>query len=125
MKKTILEIYALAICFVAIIFLIINISDGVYNIIGMVNPDLTMSSFTYDPLQSNERYREKCCEDDKSKKTNEEIARLREEAYKIELRSEARDSLQKAIKNLIYVLLSGIVLFGHWKLSRSARESNT
>ena len=125
MKKTILEIYALAICFVATIFLIINISDGVYNIVGIIKPDLTMSSYAYDPLQSNERYREKCCKDDKNKKNDAEITRLRKGAYEVELRSEARDSLQKAIKNLIYSLLSGIVLFGHWKLSRSARESNT
>ena len=126
MKKTILEIYALATCFIALIFLIINISEGAYNTIGLIKPDLTMSSYTYDYLQTDERYRKNIERNDKtSSKTDEEISRLRLEAYDIEIKSEARSRFQKIIKNIIYILIAGIVLLIHWKLSKSARETNT
>ncbi len=127
MKKTILEIYALAICFISIIFLLINISEGVYNVIGIFNPELTMPSYKYEYLQSNERYRNHCCNskgDGKKNKSDEEITKLRMENYNIELRSESRSKMQSLIRNIIYIFLSGIVLVIHWRISKSARGAS-
>lgn len=121
MKKTILEIYALAICFTALIFLLVHASEGLYNLIGLAKPDLTVSSYTYSSHQSNDRYRESCCKKDKVRKNEKTITRLRLESYDIVLRSEARIRLQKLIHNLIYVLFSSIVLFLHWKIGNFAR----
>jgi len=126
MKKTILEIYALSICFIATIFLIFHLSEGLYNFIGVVSPDLTMSSYKYEYHQSNERYKNHCCKKNKKSETEKseaEITKLRTENYKIELRSEARSCLQKITKNIIYILLAGMLLFVHWKLSKNAREN--
>ncbi len=122
MKKSILEIYALLTCFVAVIFLIVSLSEGLYNFIGVINPDLTISSYRYAQLQTNERYRKKCCRKDSKPKSEDDTTKLRMEAYDLELRMEARANLQHLLKNIIYIILSGIVLFIHWKIAKAARE---
>ena len=53
MKKSILEIYALAICFVALVCLLYVLGIGVYDLIRITNPEFTINAYEYERHQSN------------------------------------------------------------------------
>ena len=57
MKKSILEIYALAVCFVALVCFVIALGIGVYDLIQIANPVFTINAYEYDRHQSNEAFR--------------------------------------------------------------------
>ena len=57
MKKSILEIYALAVCFVALACFVIALGIGVYDLIQIANPVFTINAYEYDRHQSNEAFR--------------------------------------------------------------------
>ncbi len=48
MKKSILEIYALAVCFAAIVCSAIALGFAIYNVIEIMNPEFTMSAHEYE-----------------------------------------------------------------------------
>ena len=57
MKQSILEIYALAVCFVTLVCFVIALGIGVYDLIEIANPEVTITSWEYDRHQSNETFR--------------------------------------------------------------------
>ena len=57
MKKSILEIYALAVCFVALVCFVIALGIGVYDLIQIANPVFTINAYEYNRHQSNEAFR--------------------------------------------------------------------
>ena len=57
MKKSILEIYALAVCFVALLCFVIALGIGVYDLIQITNPEFTLNAYEYERHQSNEAFR--------------------------------------------------------------------
>ncbi len=56
MKKSILEIYALAVCFVALLCFVIALGIGVYDLIQITNPEFTINVYEYERHQSNEAF---------------------------------------------------------------------
>ena len=48
MKKSILEIYALAVCFLALVCFVIALGLGVYDLIQIANPGFTINAYEYD-----------------------------------------------------------------------------
>jgi hypothetical protein len=57
MKKTVLEVYALAVCLFAVIVITITSSVLIYNTVGAINPELTMSGYKYEKFQNNENFK--------------------------------------------------------------------
>ena len=57
MKKSILGIYALAVCFVALGCFVIALGIGVYDLIQIANPEFTLNPYEYERHQSNEAFR--------------------------------------------------------------------
>ena len=57
MKKSILEMYALAVCFVALVCFVIALGIGVYDLIQIANPVFTINAYEYNRHQSNEAFR--------------------------------------------------------------------
>lgn len=47
MKKSLLEFYALAICFVTVVCLVIALGIATYGVVGMANPEFTLSTWVY------------------------------------------------------------------------------
>ena len=56
MKKSLLEFYALAICFVTVVCLAIALGIATYGVIGMANPKFTLSSWVYTQHQTNDGF---------------------------------------------------------------------
>ncbi len=130
MKKSILEIYAMAVCFVTLIVFTVTLGVGIYNIVELVNPELTMNAWEWEKYQSNEtffeqmprNYDEKGNIDSRSDYDNDEITKKRESGFKIALKSVKRGALQSLIRVLIILTINIIVFIPHWKLAKKSRK---
>jgi hypothetical protein len=125
MKKTILEVYALAVCLFAVIVITITSSILIYNIVGVLSPKLTMSGYKYEKYQNNENFKSKngISKDDAKSLSEDEITSKRETAYVQEIRAEKRGNFQTILNSAIYLLVSSVILLIHWKISKQSRET--
>jgi hypothetical protein len=125
-----LEIYALSVCFAAVIGLVISIGIAGYSLFEIAAPELTMSAYTYNKYQSNDafwRSKETCYEKDKPKvrPSEEELTKQRLDAFASEVRGEQRGGVQTLIRCFMFILVSGIALLIHWKIAKKTRETST
>jgi hypothetical protein len=129
MKKTILEIYALAVCFVAVVCLVASLGVGAYSLVQLSKPDFTMNSFNYDQYQSNDAFWTGCargryCGPDEKKKerpSEAELTKERMDAFDRAVASERRDGAQTLVKASIVLIIDIVVLLVHGTLARRAR----
>lgn len=130
MKKSILEIYALAVCFAAIACFAIALGVAIYNAIQVINPEFTMSAYEYDRHQSNDAFwkgRHNVYDTDKREQKRppeEELTKLRLESYQQGLKSERRNAFQSLTKAVIIMIIDIVFFAVHWRIARRARESN-
>ena len=121
MKKSLLEIYALAICFVTIICFAVVLGIGLYDVLEMSNPEMTIKSYQYQKHQSNEAFTRNRSKQ-KEKRSETEITETREKSYSVALKAEQRDAIQSFIRVLIIMLINFIIFLVHWRLAKHARE---
>ena len=122
MKKSLLEIYALGVCFVTIICFAVALGIGVYDILEMTQPQLTLKSHQYQRHQTNEAFTSKWSKD-KEKPSEAEITKIREKSYSVALEAERRNAIQSLIRVLIVIIIDLAFFLVHWKLGKRARES--
>ncbi len=136
MKKTLLETYALVVCFSALFSFIIVLAMTLYSVIQIADPTLTMNSNVYAQYQSNdlfwgecgnrslERYRPSCSDADMKKVRPDEVklTKQREEEFALKTRMERRDGTQSVMKLLIIMLVTMFTFGVHWLIARRARE---
>ena len=130
MKKTILEIYALSVCFVAIVCLVIATGVAAYCVVQIAAPEFTMSGPTYNQYQSNDAYWASCAPgirycasgDKKMERPPEpELTKQRETGFVNAVTSERRDGAQGLVKSVIFILVAAVVFVAHWYLGRRER----
>ncbi len=129
MKKSILEIYALAVCFATIVCFVITLGISIYDIVRIASPEFTMSSYEYNRHQSNDAYwksSNNCSNDDKKEQrpADEELTKQRLASYQQSIKSELRDAFQSLIQSVIILIIAVIVFLIHWRVARRSRESN-
>ncbi len=129
MKKAILEIYALAVCFAAITCFVIAAGVGLYALIGTLNPEFTLESWQYDRHQSNDAFWSSAPPpipfDGKGEKRvrppEQELTRQRNESYQLVIRAERRDRMQTLVQVIIILLIDIVVFMIHWRIAKKAR----
>lgn len=133
MKKTLLEIYALLICFGAIVCFSIWLGIGTYSLVGTFNPELTISSWIYERHQNNDRFwqekqhssnpflanRENINTPATKRPSEEALTKTRLESYQQKLKIEVRNNKQSLLQTLIILIISIILFFIHWRLAKS------
>ncbi|OGW56248.1 MAG: hypothetical protein A2Y81_09315 [Nitrospirae bacterium RBG_13_43_8] len=130
MKKSLLEIYALAVSFATIVCLVISLGVAIYSIIEIINPEFTMNSYEYKRYQSNDAYWLSRVDDYRNKEkemlrpSEDELTKQRTEGYRLAVISEKRDGYQGLTKTGIIILINILVFFIHWRIARRARETN-
>ena len=92
MKKGLLEIYALSVCFVALVCFVISLGIGIYDIVEITSPEFTLRAYVYEKHQTNEMFTRNWPES-KPLLSDEEITKQRKESYAIAIRTERRDAL--------------------------------
>jgi len=121
-KKSLLEIYALAVCFVTVVCFVIALGIGLYDMVELAFPEFSLSSYEYERHQSDEAFMRRWPKD-KKRPPEGEITKLREESYQTELRKEQRSAMQSLVQILIVLVIDVVVFFVHWRLAKRARES--
>jgi hypothetical protein len=123
MKKSLLEIYALAVCFVTIICFAVSLGIGIYDVLEMSAPKFTLKSHDFERHQTNEAFTIRWKEEKREKYAEEEITNLREESYQVALAKEQRDAIQSLIRVSIIILIDIVLFLIHWKVAKRLRES--
>jgi len=126
--KSKLEIYALSVCFAAVVCLVISTGIAGYSVFETIAPELTMSSYKYDRYQTNEAYWKSitsCSKDEKAgvKPNEEELTKRRQKAFVVAVKAEKREGAQLLIRCLMFILASGITLLIHWKIAQKSRAA--
>jgi hypothetical protein len=119
--KSKLEFYALAVCFTAVICLIISIGIAGYSIVSIANPELTMSSREYNKYQTNDSFWKSEHSVKDARSTEEEITNKRQEAQQVALKAEKRQGMQSLIQTMMFVMIGSVTLLIHWKIAKHAR----
>lgn len=122
MKKTIVEIYALAVCFITVICATITVMIALYSVIGILCPRFTLYSYQYESYQSNEQFCLKNADKFCAKKTANEITQLRETQFAAALKGERRMEAQTLVKTLIVLFICLFAFIPHWLLAKRARQ---
>lgn len=122
MKKTLIEIYALAVCFVTIICFAVSLGVGLYDLLEISNPEFTLKSRQYEKHQTNDAFTRSWNKKQIDKYSEEEITSKREDSYRVALTTESRNAIQSFIRMLIIILIDLVMFFSHWKLARRERE---
>ena len=138
MKKSILEVYALAVCFITVVCFVISLGIAIYDVIQIANPEFTLNSYEYKRHQSNDEYWKsyegnrlqsyegrRVGESREMQRPSEaELSKQRSESYRLSIESEKRDAFQSLTTASIILVIDVIVFLVHWLIARRARESN-
>ncbi len=136
MKKSILEIYALAVCFIALVCFVVVLGIGLYDLIQIASPEFTLNAYEYERHQSNENFRGSPGRAglrgaiapgipiEPTERPEEEVTQQREESFQAALRSERRRGLQSLIQIMIILVIDVLVFVPHWLLARNTRAAS-
>jgi len=131
MKKSLLEIYSLAVCFFTVACFVVVLGIALWDAVQLSVPEFTLDSDTYEAHQTDEAFRDhliKQYRPDEVQKTYKPpegaaLSEAREKSFAAEIRSERRDALQGLVQNLIILLIDLVVFIAHWKVGAYARKS--
>ena len=118
------ELYALAVCFASMIFLIVTVSICLYEALRIVAPSVTVSGYTYERSLSDDAFLQSLPRDTPPPEPST-IAKLRSEALQSALRSERHDGLKSFLQSLMYAIAASVVFWLHWRLARRERLHST
>jgi hypothetical protein len=130
MKKTILEIYALAVCFITLMCFVVCLGIASYSLVEITNPSFTMSTSQYQRHQNNDAYWKNCCDLQPYSNTEKipavrpseaELTKQRLESYQFEQNSERREGFQTLVKTLIIMLVDVLTFLVHWFIAKRSR----
>ena len=132
MKKSILEGYALAVCFVTVICFVIASGIGLYSIIGIANPEFTLPAWMYERHQSNDAFWQMNTlppmpgsdRESKPRPPEAELTQQRQASYALAIKSEQRASVQTLTKASIVIFIDLIIFGAHWRVARRSRLNN-
>ncbi len=138
-----IRIYALAVCFATILCITISTGIGLFDIVQMVLPKLTMNSYEYRNLQSNENFRRSGMtgawpalmainergpgaalarpvpkQGEQEPLSEEEVTRMREQQLAIIIDNARHDAQRSLIQIMIVLLVSCPVFYFHWRLAQ-------
>ena len=131
MRKTILEIYALAVCFLALACFVVLLGFAIWNFIGLTAPAFTIDQQQYECHLSEQAY-EDCISveylysrqfNPKPVPQGAALRAARQASYADLLRAEQRQSLQGLTMQLVMLAIVSLAFLAHWRLARRCRNS--
>ena len=128
-KRTLLGLYALAVCFINVLIGSIAFGIIIYAMTSIVSPELTLPSWEHSKYQSDDEFiaTRPDTESFSNKLKNmseQEITEAREAAYRIALKGEQREGLQDIVRYSIVLLIQIILFMVHWKLAKRQSSSD-
>ena len=126
MKRSLIEIYALAVCFVTVSCLAVAMGIALYDLVQIAYPEITLYSHQYERHQSNASFRASYQNDakDLAALSEDQVTKRREESYRSVLNGERRDGWQSLLRMAIVMLIDVLFFVVHWRLAKRSRESS-
>ena len=131
MKKSILEVYALAVCFFTVACFVVALGIGLYSLVQIANPEFTLDSEQYNRHQTNDAFWNSnpifapSLDGDgkqKARPPESELTKQRLESYELAIKAEKRNGSQSLVKTLIVVLIDIAVFYAHWRIAKRVRS---
>ena len=128
-KRTLLEFYAFAVCFLNVLIGSIALGIIIYAMTSIAAPELTLPGWEHSRYQSNDEFiatrpdTESLSEKLKNM-SEQEITEARETAYRIALKGEQREGLQDIVRYSIVLLIQIVLFMVHWKLAKRKSSSD-
>jgi len=127
--KSRLEVYALAVCYSALVCLGISAWLGGYAVLKIVKPDLTLSEYQYRGYRNNDEFWDSIKtfgtpEDRKleQRPAEEYLTKRRLESFNRALAHERRHGVQDFTGYAILFSICAISFFVHWRIAHRARS---
>lgn len=129
MRKTILEIYALAVCFFTVACFVVVLGIALYDVVQIAAPEFTFNAYQYERYQSNQTFRESptggvLYRNEKKELTQEEITQRRKAEYAQALQAEKRNGEQSLLRMCIIMFVDALAFLVHWQIAKGARQSS-
>ena len=127
MRKSILEIYALTVCFFAVVCFVFVSALAIHDAVQIVSPEFTLSRHHYERYLSNDSFirtsQQVSAETVAILKElpREEVARRRLSELKQTLRVERHDGQRSLFKMLVVLVMDALAFALHWKIGQIAR----
>jgi len=115
--RSLIQIYALAVCFAALMCFVVALGVGLYDVVQITAPDFTLQY--YQPYQSNDAFLQYYPEN--TELPGDKITELRERGLREALDGERRAAWQSAVFILIIVAIDVAVFAVHWRIARKER----
>jgi hypothetical protein len=124
MKKEIAkQIYAYCVCAVAMLVGIIFIVNGIYGIVKIAAPELTISQYSWSNIATFQSFKTEWEKNKESLQLTDEELKVRwEDKRAVALMGEKREGTQNLVNMLIAVVIVAPVFFVHWRLARGRKE---
>ena len=122
MKKNLLALYALGLCFVLAASLAIVFSMLLYDLLELNFPELTLPARIHERHQSDELFLLSLGSEEgvlkKKQFSKARLSKLRKESYRAALLSEQRAAKQSLMRGAITIFVSSLLFWIHWRLAR-------
>ena len=118
MKRSLLEVYAVAVCFATLLCFVCALGIGLYDVVQISAPEFTVSPYydqAYQTRAEFERYFP-----DKKGVSDQEIANLRDAALGEALRVERHSAVQSLVQVLLILSIDAGVFAVHWRMAKRA-----
>lgn len=125
MKKSLVEIYAMSICFVMVIVFCFSFVSAVVNFVEYHNPTMALSDYYIKLYSSNDEYTRHWKQDRLAKYTDDEITSQREAARESALSAEKLGAKQDILEAVVTLFVSAIFFVIHWILAARWRAKTT
>lgn len=125
MKKTLVELYALTVCFGAMGFVAVHSAQGLYDVVCIVAPRTTLSGYVLWSYETNERFLESWRRNHKDEPAPDDahVTELRLEEMAAEIRSQKQDRTQDLVKSLCFIVVNLSVFGIHWRIAKKQRNA--
>jgi hypothetical protein len=128
MKKSLLEIYALSICFVSALTVLVGLATAADALIGIIAPSV-MTTLPYNE-QTNDNYwgTARLQTFDQNTKvygprpSEEKLTQMRLAAIEQQNENTRLSSIQTAIKSGLMIIIAAIFFAFHWQIAKRQRE---
>jgi hypothetical protein len=117
MKKSLIEIYALLVCFASIFFLLVNTATALYGGLRAVQPAMTVDDYAIQRSASDEAFMQGWPKELPAPAASE-IPGLRKALYDRALAAEQRGGLHVFISSFAFVIAAGLIFGVHWQLAQ-------
>lgn len=131
MKKSLVEIYALAVCFITVGCFVIVAAIAAWDVVQLAAPKFTINNNEYEAHLTDQQYsnwlvlRNQYQDERYAPPSGAELTSARITSWEQAIKSEQRGALQSLAKNFIIFAIAAFAFMAHWRMAKRSRSVQT